>query len=54
MIFSDFLIKFIHLSDYISYMNDLKIMALNQKISSVLLDAIVYVEQPSYKDIDVF
>ncbi len=29
-------------------------MALNQKISSVLLDAAIYIEQPSYKNIDVF
>ncbi len=54
MTFSDFLTKFTHLSDCVGYTNDLKIMALNQKISSVLLDAAVYAEQPSHKDTDVF
>ncbi len=54
MTFSDFLIKFIHLSDHIDYTNDLKIMALNQKISPVFLDTAIYIEQPSHKDTDVF
>ncbi len=54
MTFSDFLTKFTHLSDRVGYTNDLKIMALNQKILSVLLDVAVYAEQPNHKDIDVF
>ncbi len=54
MIFSDFLIKFTHLSNRIGYTNDLKIMTLNQKISSVLLDITIYIEQPSHKDTDTF
>ncbi len=54
MTFSDFLTKFIHLSNYISYTNDLKIMTLNQKISPVLLDITVYTEQPSHKNTDIF
>ncbi len=35
-------------------MNDLKIMTFNQKISSVLLDIIVYIEQSNHKDTDIF
>ncbi len=54
MTFSDFLTKFTHLSDYISYTNDLKIIVFNQKISSILLDIAIYIEQPSYKDTDIF
>ncbi len=54
MTFSDFLTKFIHLSNCIGYTNDLKIMAFNQKISPALLDTAVYIEQPSHKDTDVF
>ncbi len=52
--FSDFLTKFIYLSDRISYTNDLKIITFNQKISPALLDIAIYIEQPNYKDTDVF
>ncbi len=52
--FLNFLTKFTHLSDHISYTNDFKIITLNQKISSILLDTAIYIEQPNYKDTDVF
>ncbi len=44
MIFSDFLTKFTYLSNCVSYTNDFKIMAFNQKISSVFLDITIYIE----------
>ncbi len=54
MTFSNFLTKFIHLSNCIDYTNDLKIMTLNQKISPIVLDTTIYIEQSNYKDTNTF